>query len=219
MRRGRRSWSAPMTGRRRSGRWPAMPPRRCRPKASWTTRSGAPCCDWRPPRRAPATTAALTALRQREGATDGIRAARGHVPAAHGRSGRSVADLKRSGAGDGAGTRAARAIEGRCRRPRGRPHKTRVPEGKKASCMPPPLSPCSAALAQGNGRGARPLNRLSAGRNRVRNGRTQPTGDGLRCSERDRAEGLFRREGRREVRRHASAAGSVGCQPTSPIRS
>ena len=56
MGRGRRSWSAPMTGRRRSGRWPTMPPRRCRPKASWTMRSGAPCCDWPPPRRAPATT-------------------------------------------------------------------------------------------------------------------------------------------------------------------
>ena len=55
MRRGRRSWSAPMTGRRRSGHLPTMPPRRCRPKASWTMRSGAPCCDWRPPRRAPAT--------------------------------------------------------------------------------------------------------------------------------------------------------------------
>ena len=52
--------------------------------------------------------------------------------------------------------------------------------------MLPPLSPCSAALARGNGRRERPLQRLSTGRNGVRDGRTQPAGDGLGRSRRGR---------------------------------
>ena len=83
--------------------------------------------------------AALTALRRRETAQDGFRAAGGHVPAAHGRSG---AQRRRSEAirpGDGAGTRAARAIEGPAGVRAADPAKTGCQRAKKRSCMPPPF--------------------------------------------------------------------------------
>ena len=64
----------------------------------------------------------------------------------------------------------------------------------------------------------RPFNRLSTGRNRVAMDALSPLGmvsdfpSENQTSSTRSAEGLFRREGRREVRRHSSAGGFVGCQ-------
>ena len=81
---------------------------------------------------------------------------------------RGVADLPRSGQeaalarglpGQPEGGAAGHALR---RGPR-----DRASSARKTSCIPPPLSPCSAALAPGR-RGSRPLNRPSTGRKGTR---------------------------------------------------
>ena len=135
-----------------------MPPRPCRPEGKLDDAQRRTLLRLATAAARAGDQAALTALRQREGARMGSGPLADMFRLLTADQVRSVADLKRSGQE----TALARELPGQLKALQppatADPLKTAVPAGKKSplACRSP-LSPCSAALARGNGRERAPV--------------------------------------------------------------